>query len=84
MPTIKIKGVPQKTYAVLQGRPAAAHLSLQEYLREHLIEEADQPTLEELLEIAGSRSDGSFSWMRSLRSSAQTVRVTDADVICPS
>jgi hypothetical protein len=61
MPTIKIKGVPQKTYAVLQGRPAAAHLSLQEYLREHLIEEPINQLLRSSLRSPAADSDGSFS-----------------------
>ena len=38
---------------------AAAYQSLQEYLRARLIEEADQPTLEEILNRAGGRSGGS-------------------------
>ena len=38
---------------------APAHQSLQEYLRARLIEEADQPTLEEILNRAGGRSGGS-------------------------
>jgi predicted nucleic acid-binding protein len=44
---------------VLRQRAAAAHQSLQEYLRARLIEEADQPTLEEILDRAGGRSGGS-------------------------
>ena len=37
---------------MLRQRAAAAHQSLQEYLRARLIEEADQPTLEEILDRA--------------------------------
>jgi plasmid stability protein len=59
MPSIQIKDVPEQTHAVLRQRAAAAHQSLQEYLRTRLIEDAAQPTLEEVLERAGGRSGGS-------------------------
>lgn len=48
MPSIQIKDVPEGTHKVLRVRAAAAHQSLQEYLRSKLIEEAAQPTLQEL------------------------------------
>jgi antitoxin FitA len=60
MTSIQIKDVPQRTHAILRQRAAAAHQSLQEYLRERLIAEADQPTLEEILDRAGGRSGGSL------------------------
>jgi len=59
MPSVQIKDVPERTHAVLRQRAAAAHQSLQEYLRARLIEEADQPTIEEVLDRAGGRSGGS-------------------------
>ena len=59
MPSVQIKDVPERTHAVLRQRAAAAHQSLQEYLRARLIEEADQPTLQEILDRAGGRSGGS-------------------------
>ncbi|HEY5186907.1 MAG TPA: hypothetical protein VIM19_18865 [Actinomycetes bacterium] len=59
MPSVQIKGVPEQTHAVLRQRAAAAHQSLQEYLRARLIEEASQPTLDEVLDRAGGRSGGS-------------------------
>ena len=59
MPSIQIKDVPVRTHAVLRQRAAAAHQSLQEYLLARLIEEADEPTLEEILDRAGGRSGGS-------------------------
>lgn len=59
MPSIQIKDVPERTHAVLRRRAAAAHQSLQEYLRTRLIEEADRPTLDEILDRAGARSGGS-------------------------
>jgi plasmid stability protein len=42
MPSIQIKNVPDETHAVLRARAAAAHQSLQEYLRTLLIEEASR------------------------------------------
>ncbi len=59
MTSVQIKDVPERTHAVLRRRAAAAHQSLQEYLRSRLIEEADQPTLDEILDRAGGRSGGS-------------------------
>lgn len=61
MPSIQIKDVPEATHAVLRQRAAAAHQSLQEYLRSRLVQEADQPTLEEILDRAGSRAGGSVT-----------------------
>jgi len=62
MTSIQIKGVPERTHAVLRKRAAAAHQSLQEYLLQHLMEEAERPTLDEVLERASSRSGGSVSF----------------------
>jgi plasmid stability protein len=59
MPSIQIKDVPAQTHAVLRQRAAAAHQSLQEYLRARLIEEAARPTVDEVLARAGGRSGGS-------------------------
>jgi antitoxin FitA len=59
MTSIQIKDVPERTHATLRRRAAAAHQSLQEYLRAWLIREADQPTLDEVLDRAGGRSGGS-------------------------
>lgn len=58
MPSVQIKDVPEQTHAVLRRRAAAAHQSLQEYLRTWLIEEASEPTLDEVLDRAGGRSGG--------------------------
>lgn len=60
MPSIQIKDVPEETHAVLRRRAAAAHQSLQEYLRSRLIEEAAAPTLDEVLARAGGRAGGSL------------------------
>jgi antitoxin FitA len=59
MPSVQIKDVPPETHAVLRRRAAAAHQSLQEYLRARLIEEASHATVEEVLERAGGRAGGS-------------------------
>lgn len=61
MPSIQIKDVPEGAHAVLRQRAAAANQSLQEYLRSRLIAEANQPTLEEVLDRAGGRSGGSVA-----------------------
>ena len=70
MPSVQIKDVPAETHAILRQRAAAAHQSLQEYLRAWLIREAGEPTLEEVLDRAGGRSGGSVS----LESAAETIR----------
>lgn len=54
MPSVQIKDVPDDIHAVLRQRAAAAHQSLQEYLRSRLIAEASRPTLEEILDRAGA------------------------------
>ncbi|MGL5816389.1 MAG: FitA-like ribbon-helix-helix domain-containing protein [Phycicoccus sp.] len=59
MPSVQIKDVPELTHAVFRRRAAAAHQSLQEYLRSHLIDEASRPTVDEVLERAGGRAGGS-------------------------
>ena len=59
MPSIQIKDVPEEPHAVLRRRAAAAHQSLQEYLRSRLIAEASAPTVEEVLDRAGGRAGGS-------------------------
>lgn len=61
MPSVQIKDVPADTHLVLRRRAAAAHQSLQEYLRSRLIAEAASPTVEEVLERAGSRNGGHVS-----------------------
>ena len=53
MPNIQIKDVPEETHAVLRERAAAAHQSLQEYLRSLLIDAAEHPPIDDV--IAGAR-----------------------------
>lgn len=62
MPSVQIKDVPEYTHAVLRWRAAVAHQSLQEYLRMRLIEGADAPTVDEVLERAGGRAGGRVSF----------------------
>lgn len=62
MPSIQIRDVPAGTYAVLSQRAAAAHQSLEEYVRAGLIEEASRPTVDEILERAGRRAGGSVGF----------------------
>lgn len=64
MPSVQIKDVPPETHATLVRRAAAAHQSLQEYLRSRLIEEASRPTLEEVLDRAGRRRGGHVSFSK--------------------
>jgi plasmid stability protein len=70
MPSIQIKDVPERTHAILRERAAAAHQSLQEYLRGRLIADAEQPTLNEVLDRAGGRAGGSVS----LKSAVEALR----------
>jgi hypothetical protein len=70
MPSVQIKDVPLETHAILRQRAAAAHQSLQEYLLSNLIEEASQPTLDEVLDRAGGRAGGSIP----LKSATRTLR----------
>jgi antitoxin FitA len=54
----------------LRQRAAAARQSVQEYLRTRLIEEASEPTLDEVLDRAAGRSGGSLP----LKTAAATLR----------
>lgn len=59
---MQVKGVPAETHAVLRRRAAAAGKSLQEYLRERVIEEAASPTVAEVMERAGGRFPSPRRW----------------------
>lgn len=61
MPSVQIKDVPEDTHAVLRRRAAAAHQSLQEYLRSRLIAEAREPTVDEVLDTIEGHSGGSLT-----------------------
>ena len=62
MTSVQIKDVPRDVHATLRRRAAAAGQSLQEYLLGRLTEEARTPTVDEVLERAGGRADGSASF----------------------
>jgi plasmid stability protein len=74
MPSVQIKDVPDQTHAVLRQRAAAAHQSLQEYLLARLIDEANRPTLDEIMDRAGGRAGGSVP----LKAAATTLRAERA------
>ena len=61
MPTIQVKNLPPETHAVWRRRAAAAHQSLQEYVRAHMVEAAREPTLAELFGEIEQDSGGSLS-----------------------
>ena len=67
MPSVQIKDVPEETHAVLRRRAAMAHQSLQEYLLTRLIEEAQTPALDEVLDRAGGRAGGALSFHDAVR-----------------
>jgi len=70
VPSIQVKDVPKDVHAVLRRRAAAAGQSLQEYLLHRLIEDAQTPMLEEVLDVAGGRAGGRAP----LRAAARAVR----------
>jgi antitoxin FitA len=74
MPSIQIKDVPDETHAVLRQRAAAAHQSLQEYLRSKLIKEASQPTLDEIFNRIESRADGRTGGSFPLKDAVDAIR----------
>jgi antitoxin FitA len=70
MPSVQIKNVPPKVHRVLRLRAAAAGQSMQEYLLAQLTRQAQEATLEEVLDRAGGRSGGSLG----LAFAAETLR----------
>ncbi len=68
MPSIQIKNVPDDVHRVLRRRAVDAGQSLQEYLLGRLVEDATQPTLEEVLRRAADRAGGSVGLAESARS----------------
>lgn len=61
VPSIQVKDVPNEVHATLRRRAALAGQSLQEYLLARLVEEAANPTVDEVLDRAGQRTGGSAS-----------------------
>ena len=70
MPSIQVKDVPDHVHAILRRRASAAGMSLQEYLRARLTDDAQTPTLDEVLDRAGGRAGGRAP----LRVAAKAVR----------
>lgn len=66
MPSIQIKDVPGEVHAILRLRAARAGQSLQEYLLARLRNDAETPTIEELLDRVGYRSGGDVGLARSV------------------
>lgn len=58
VPSIQVKDVPAEVHAKLRSRAAAAGMSLQEYLLSRLEDDANTPTLAEVLDRAGGRAGG--------------------------
>jgi antitoxin FitA len=58
MPSVQIKNVPPDVHRLLRRRAADAGQSLQEYLLAQLVEQARQPTLDEVLSRAADRTGG--------------------------
>ncbi len=70
VPSIQVKDVPDDVHAVLRRRAAAAGQSLQEYLLARLRDDAQTPTIDEVLERIEHRSGGKLG----LRAAARAVR----------
>jgi hypothetical protein len=58
VPSIQVKDVPEAVHAMLRRRAAEAGMSLQEYLLARLEQDANTPTLDEVLDRAGGRAGG--------------------------
>lgn len=59
MATIQIRNLPEESVRTLKVRAAKSGQSLQEYMREFLIEETSKPTVRELMEEVRARHDAS-------------------------
>ena len=70
VPSIQVKDVPAEVHAKLRSRAAAEGMSLQEYLRCRLEDDANTPTLAEVLDRAGGRAGGRAT----LESAVEAVR----------
>ena len=58
MPSVQIKNVPPDVHRVLRQRAATAWQSLQEYLLAQLKQQAEEKTLDEVLDRASGRAGG--------------------------
>lgn len=57
MATIQIRNLPDESVRTLKVRAAKSGQSLQEYMREFLIEETSKPTVNELMDEVMARHD---------------------------
>lgn len=71
MPSVQIKNVPPDIHRILRRRAAAAGQSLQEYLLAQLKRQAQEESLDDVLDRAGGRAGGSLD----LAFAAETMRV---------
>ncbi len=62
MPSIQIKNVPPEVHQTLQRRAQSSHQSLQEYLLQRLITEAEAVPMNEALEQLEREATGSMSF----------------------
>ncbi|MEO3756563.1 hypothetical protein [Streptomyces sp. B6B3] len=61
MANIQIKDVPEDVHRTLKHRAVDAHQSLNEYLRQRLIEEARLPTVDDVLATARDAASAEYS-----------------------
>jgi ribosomal 50S subunit-associated protein YjgA (DUF615 family) len=59
MPSVQIKDVPPEVHKILRRRAAEAGQSMQEYLLGQLVRQANEETLEEVLDRVEHRAGGS-------------------------
>lgn len=59
MATIQIRNLPDESVRTLKVRAAKSGQSLQEYMREFLIEETSKPSVKELMDEVIARHDAS-------------------------
>ena len=68
MPSVQIKNVPPEVHRILRRRAAEGGKSLQEYLLARLIDEANQSTVEEVMQRVSQRSGGVVTFEESVHS----------------
>lgn len=68
MATIQIKHVPEDVHQEMRRRAERAGKSLQSYLLDHLIEQAEQMPLDEWLDRVGSRRGSKLTLEDAVRS----------------
>jgi hypothetical protein len=80
VPSVQIKNVPPDVNHVMRERAAAAGQSLQEYLLARLVEQAREPTLDEVPARAGGRAGSSVP----LAFAVETLRSERGMIVFPS